>query len=234
MEPDGDRRESRGEKEEGRGTEDVAPRDRSPPPQRDAELDEREHDHRGLGEEREEVEEEGDDAVSTTTAVVEPGPGEQGPEEEDRREHVLALRDPGHRLHRHRVEREEEPGDGRPRDAERPEKPPEEQGGDDVEDDVDGVKGSGRQSERADLQPEGRPRERPVVVGVRAEPDPRERTPEQQRLHDQGMVVPDEPRAKDRMVGDEGRRGDDQGYRPVPEPFRPDHDRNLAYTWMGT
>ena len=85
---------------------------------------------------------------------------------EQRRQHVLALDDPGHRLHVQRVHREHGGDQHRAGHPQAQQQAPQQQAVEQVQEDVDGVVAGGPQAPQLVLQPEAGVDQRPVVALV--------------------------------------------------------------------
>jgi len=105
--------------------------------------------------------------------------------EEERREHVLARRDPGHGFHVQRVQREGRgrEGAGRPVSGEATQREEEEQRRRDVEQQARGVEGPRRQPEELGVELPGDPRQREPVGALEARPGPAQALRREARGH---------------------------------------------------
>ncbi len=149
-------------------------------------------------------------AVVVRTVVIKTQPSQDARQIERHRQGVLALGDPGHRLHRHRVHREQQtrqPCAGNPQPEQHP---PEQHCARRVQQHVDQVIARRVRPPQTPLEPEHAGGQREIVRRRLGEPAAVKAVggADQRVLGQEGVVVPDEPGAEGGHVGDQ-RRGDD-------------------------
>ncbi len=130
---------------------------------------------------------------------------------EHHRQGVLALGDPCHRLDRHRVQREKHARQPRAGNSEPEQHAPEQHGAHRVQQHVDQVVAERVLSPQTPLEPEHAGGQREVVRRRRGEPELAEAvgSVDERVLRQEDAIVPDEPGAAHRRVGEQ-RRADDQ------------------------
>ena len=198
---DRDQPEHEGDEKERRRRDEVALRDSSPLPPSMEEEDHGEHHHRRLGEHRQRETNDRQHPIAAPRAtgsfgaiaphrLVMPDEEDRREEEEGERDRVLDLRHPGHALDAHRMDREQEPGQPRPRDPHHHQQPPQQERSGGMEKDRDGMVAGGVQTEERPLGPERRVGEGEVISPRRADPE---------------VVEPLERRRLDNGIGGEDR-----------------------------
>ncbi len=146
--------------------------------------------------------------------------GDKGQEKEKQGERVFAFRDPGGGGGMDGMESEEQAGQPCTPEAEKRQEPPDEEGVERVQEDVDDVEGGGVLPKELELQPEPGGGDRKVIDGVPAAPDLQERRPgavlaaDERIGGDQGEIVPDKKTAVDWDIGEQD--GGEEQKRALP------------------
>ena len=199
----------------------VTSRDPAPPPPCAPQQNRRQHHHRGLRQQGQQEQHQGKHVIvdcrfpiaecGKRRDIVKMQIRQDARHIERHRQGVLALGDPGHRLDRHRVQREEQarqPRAGRPQSEQHS---PEQHRARRVQQHIDHVVTGRVLPPQTPLEPEHAGGQREVIRRLRGEPETIQAvgSVDERVLGQEDVIVPDEPGAEDRRVGEQ-RRSDDQ------------------------
>ncbi len=203
-------RRQRRQREEGQRGHD-APAVQAPEPPPAQQQEHRRQRHRaGLGGQRRGEQRQRQPPAPPAAPVQVAHPGHQRAHVADARQHVLALGQPGHRLHVHRVHHEEQGGRAGPRELQPTHQHAQQGRHQRVEQDVLDVHRERVEPEQPHVQPPGRVGQRVVLDhGPGLEPDAAQSGPALQRVaaDDPVRVVPQEVAAERRRVHQQPQRG---------------------------
>ena len=161
-------------------------------------------------------------AVVVRADAIKTQPGEKREEIQRHRQGILQFRDPCRRGGRHRVNREEQPGEPRARNAQAQQETPDERRGGGVKQHVDDVVAARIIPPEPPFHPEDAGGERKIVRRLRREPKPPQAVGRADQLVgiEEAVVVPEEPAAQHHGKVGEERDGHDGGGRKDQPPRR--------------
>ena len=169
------------------------------------------------------------------TVVIRTQPDEERQEIQRHRQRILHLRDPRRRGGRHRVNREEKPGEPCARNAQAQQHAPDEHRRGGVKQHVHDVVAARMIRPQPPFHPEDAGGEREVVRRLRREPEPPQPVGRLDQLVgiEEAVVVPEEPAVPHhRQVNEERDEHDGRGQEELPRSARP--ASSVAFGFMGS